>query len=552
MTAMPGMGRLYLDYCRALTGEQQDAGLPGGWYALGEPPPLGWLGAGGQAGDWAGGQAGRRESGTAELVALLAEQNTLPEQQAALGRIGAGARVVVTGQQVGLFGGPAFTAYKAASAVAMAGAATAAGAAHEAIFWLATEDHDFAEINHVVFPGPGSPGRRTLERLTYGEAPAEAVPVGQVVLGHSIEPLVEAAQELLGYSDAAEWLGAAYRPGNTLAGAFAEFYGRVFASHGLLTLDPAGRAAHRLGAPVFRAAIERADELHAALVERGRELVAAGYHAQVAVGERSSVLFLMERETGARVALRRTQATTGEPQGLWQAGRRMYTTSELLGIVAEEPERISPSALLRPVFQDFILPNSAYVGGPAEIAYFAQSAVLYERILGRQTPVLPRLSATLVEPAVGELLARHGQSAEAVFGAKEDELKQRLGARAMPVEGKLLLAGAGSALDRELTALTEYMAAMDESLGRSAHVSASKMRYQMNRLRRMAAKYQLQRESSIGRDAGALCQALSPGGSLQERTIGAAYFLAGHGEGLVDCLVAEAGDGRPGHKVVWV
>src|SRR6185437_13645634 len=124
---------------------------------------------------------------------------------------------------------------------------------------------------------------------------------------------------------------------------------------------------HRLGAPVLRAGIERADEFHAALVEREKALLAAGYHAQVAVGPQSSLLFLIDKKTGARVALKRTAAKAGEPEGLWQAG----------------PERISPSALLRPVFQDFQLGTSLTIGGPAEVAYFAQSDVLFERVLGR-------------------------------------------------------------------------------------------------------------------------------------------------------------------------
>ena len=140
------------------------------------------------------------------------------------------------------------------------------------------------------------------------------------MLDETIGPLLDEAWELLGYSDAMEWLTAAYRPGNTLAGAFQEFYRKVFASHGLLVLDPSGREAHRLGAPVLRAALERADELHDALVEQNRAIVAAGYHAQVAVQERGSLLFLLEEGTGARVALKRTRATAEEPQGLWQAG----------------------------------------------------------------------------------------------------------------------------------------------------------------------------------------------------------------------------------------
>ena len=137
-----------------------------------------------------------------------------------------------------------------------------------------------------------------------------------------------------------------------------------------------------------------------------------------------------------------------------------------------------------------MLPTAAYVGGPAEIAYFAQSAVVYEKILGRVTPVLPRLSATLVEPAIAKVLAQHELELPQIFEAKTvDALAQRLGARAMPIEGKRKLAAVGNAMDAELTALTEYMTAMSADLGRSAEVSASKMRYQMDRLRRMAADF---------------------------------------------------------------
>ena len=118
---------------------------------------------------------------------------------------------------------------------------------------------------------------------------------------------------------------------------------------------PSGRAFHRLGAPVLRAGIEQADELHAALVERNQALEAAGYHAQVAVGEQSSLLFLIDERTGARVALKRLPPSAQEPAGLWQAGRQSYSTADLLGILQAEPERISPSALLRPLFQDYLL-----------------------------------------------------------------------------------------------------------------------------------------------------------------------------------------------------
>jgi bacillithiol biosynthesis cysteine-adding enzyme BshC len=359
-------------------------------------------------------------------------------------------------------------------------------------------------------------------------------------------------QTLLAWSEPAEWLAAAYRPGITLAQAFRSFYARLFGHHGLLILDPSGREAHREGAPVLRAAIERADELHQALLLRNRELEAAGYHAQVAVGERSSLLFLIDSATGARAALRRTAGSADQPDGSWQAGRLTLTTAELLAILDSEPERISPSALLRPVFQDFVLPNSAYVGGPAEIAYFAQSAVLFEKILGRITPVLPRFSATVIDAPTAALLARYDLTPERVIGTDPDTLTQSLAARSMSIETKQTLAAAGNALDRELTVLTEHLAAMDANLGRSAMISASKMRYQMNRLRRMAANFQLQREGSIARDAAAISMVIFPNRAPQERLMGAATLFSLAGVEFVDRLVREAADPNPGHRLLWL
>ena len=529
IAAVPGLHRLFLDYCAG-----DPAARP--FYSL-MPPDSGWQAAPPRPAHWP------------QLVRLLAGQNagSPPAAQAALDALGKGAGVVVTGQQVGLFGGPLFTPFKAATALARARQATAAGKPHAAIFWLATEDHDFAEINHIVFPA-----RRELRKLTYSKSPAAAVPVGDLVLDDSILPLIDQAWELLGPSDAMDALAAAYQPGRTLAQAFREFYSRVFATQGLLILDASGRDLHRLGAPVLRAALERADELHAALVDRNRALEAAGYHVQVAVGPQSSLLFLLDERTGARVALKRSAPTAAEPDGLWTAGRQNYSTSDLVGILDAEPERISPSALLRPVFQDLLLGTSATVGGPAEIAYFAQSAVLFGRILGRVTPALPRFSATLVEPAIAELLHNHELTLERVFAETQDSLTQLLAARAMPTEGKRLIATAGSALDAELTPLLEWMRTVDQGLGRSANTAASKMRYQMNRLRRLAASFQLQKEASLGRHAEAIALALYPGGMLQERVHGAAFYLARYGFELAGDLVTEAGKFCTGHAALWL
>jgi uncharacterized protein YllA (UPF0747 family) len=264
------------------------------------------------------------------------------------------------------------------------------------------------------------------------------------------------------------------------------------------------------------------------------------------------LLFLINESSGARLALKRSAPTPSEPQGIWQAGKQNYSTANLLGILEAEPERISPSALLRPVYQDFLLSTSAIVGGPAEIAYFAQSAVLYERILGRTTPALPRFSATLVEPAIGELLLKHGLILEQVWKTDAASLGQLLASRLLPAEGRKRLAAAGTALDAELETLLQWMRSMNEGLGRSADRSASKMRYQMNRLRLLAENFLLQQEPALKRQAEAISQALYPDGGLQERLHGAAYYLARHGFELAEEIAVTAENSGPGHAALWL
>jgi bacillithiol synthase len=527
VTVMPGQSRLFLDFCAGKLGSF----LPSDEIARERPPlPAHWP----------------------ELVRLLAAQNSSQSAEASLAALEWDAGAILTGQQVGLFGGPLYTPLKAATAIARARKSTEAGHPHVAVFWLASEDHDFAEINHVAFPSG-----RELVSLACTLAPPAALPAGRIVLDDSITPFANRTAELLGPSDATEALLAAYKPGRTFADAFAEFYARIFAAQGLLVVDAAGRDFHRLGAPVLRAGIERADEFHAALVERGQALEAAGYHQQVAVALQSSLLFLIDDKSGARLALKRIAPTADEPNGIWLAagpeGNQRFSTGDLLGILEAEPERISPAALLRPVFQDFLFGTTTQVGGPAEVAYLAQSSVLFERILGRQTPPMARFSATLIEPQIAELLRKHDLSLEQIFAEENAAtLALRLAARSMPPETKIKLAAAGNALDAEITALVDWMQSQDKGLGQSAETAAGKMRYQMNRLRTLAANFQLQKEATLTRHATSISNSLYPGGVLQERVHGAAYYFAKYGLELAELLCRQAGTSCPGHSAIWL
>lgn len=537
ITILPHTSALFRDYID--TRAAKDAAALRRWYPT-DPFTMGWA-------KHAPSLETSHRGQLADVLKLQAE--TFGAGASALEnieRLRNGAAAVVTGQQVGLFGGPLLTLLKVSTAIRKAQDATRdSGREHVPVFWLATEDHDLAEVDQVSLLT-----KNGVEKLSLGLSVTKPVPVGGIRVGANatkLEAELERISELLGWAPVSESLRECYAPGATLAEAFGKLLTRVFADFGLVVMDAASRAFHALGAGVIRYALEHAEELEAALLERTRELEASGYHAQVLVVAGHSLLFLLDAETGARVPLQRTEGDS------WKAGFRNYTTADLLQILHAEPERLSPNALLRPVFQDGILPTAAYVGGPAEVAYFAQSAVVYEKILGHVTPILPRLSATLMEPGVANVMAQHEMRLPQVFEAKTTEaLAQRLGARAMPIESKRKLAAVGNAMDTELTALTEYMAAMSGELGRAAGVSASKMRYQMNRLRRLAATFELQKEESLRKHAQAMMLNLFPEGQPQERVLAGVWFLARYGDELPQLLVSHAGQECPGHRVIFL
>ena len=350
---------------------------------------------------------------------------------------------------------------------------------------------------------------------------------------------------MLKFAPVSDLLRSCYQPRETLASAFAKLLTTLFAEYGLIVIDASRREFHAMGAPVLRYAVEHADELHDALLQNSHALVAAGFHAQVLIAENSSLLFVVD-EQGNRLPLRRVPRADGGRE--WKAGSRAYKDAELLALLENEPERVSPNALLRPVFQDALLPTSAYVGGPAEVAYFAQCRVLYEQILGTVTPVLPRLSATLLDAPVQAVMEQHELTLPDAFQPSSD-LLQKLGVRAIPVEGKRLIAHAGNALDQELTEVTEWMGTMDVSLGRSAGVAANKMRYQMNRLRRLAANWQVQKEAHLRKHASAVSDLLFPDEHPQERFLSGVAVLARMDVDVPKLLVENAEQECPGHRV---
>ncbi len=465
----------------------------------------------------------RRERVTAILERQNRSWDASPQTLANLDRLRKGAAAIVTGQQVGLFGGPMFAIYKALTAVKLAAEATAAGVDAVPVFWLATYDHDLAEVNHVSIPGPdGAPNVLTTPSHDVPGAPVSAVRFGDEIL-----PLVDQATKLLGDSAATQFLRDCYRPGESLGTAFARLYARIFAEWGVIVLDASDGELDRVAEPIFRTAVERAEELDAALLERGKALESAGYHQQVKVTSSSVLLFTMREGARTPIQLRHNGADTEFVIGV-DANAEKLSATDLIGRIRSNPEQFSPNVLLRPIVQDYLLPTLAYTGGAAEAAYFAQAGAVYQAVLGRVTPMIPRFSATVVEPKIQRLLEKYEIHVADVF-AGPDALRRQLAERVLPDDLQAAFENAKKSVESNLSSIKEKLVKLDPTLVDAAETARSKVEYQLERLHAQAARAEAQKSELVNRKAEALSQMLYPDKNLQERGVGGIFFLARYG-----------------------
>lgn len=478
-----------------------------------------------------------RRHAVADLLKQQNEQWGAGQQTLAnIAKLREGANAVVTGQQVTLFGGELFSLLKALTAIKAAKQATEAGSPAVPVFWMATEDHDIAEVSSATLLDSGH--LRTLSL----KARSNGGPVGRVTFGDELTPLLDEASKLLGDTELTDILRESYKPGATFTDSFARFLSRLFADHGLILIDASTPEFHRIAQPVFAGAARYANELDGLLLERDHQLAARGYHAQVHVTPNTTLLFSLKN--GVRKAIQRANG------GYVIAGTKEKLSPDQFAKDAESnPENFSANALLRPVVQDFLLPTLAYVGGPAEVAYFAQSEVIYKKLLRRVTPILPRISATLIEPATQRLLAKYKLRLRDLFNHELD-LTRELAKRTLPQNVVSTFEKSTAELEATLQRLNESLTQLDPTLVSAADKAGSKMRYQLSRLHGRAASAILRREQDVARHAQHMHAALYPHDALQERKLAGAYFLAKHGLQLLPQLADSLNASCPDHQIL--
>jgi bacillithiol biosynthesis cysteine-adding enzyme BshC len=467
----------------------------------------------------------------AELVRVLRELNGDSPDLDRLAQ--PGTLAVVTGQQVGLFSGPAYTIYKALTAVRLAEELSRNGIPAVPIFWLATEDHDLDEVNHCwVFDSDHQPVGLSLDSNNRSERPVGMIPLGR-------PPVDALRQSLSGFAfgeEISSLAAEAYQADRSYGSAFGALLKRLLGKHQLLMFDPMTPGARKLAAPLLAEAVGASTQLIPAILDRNQELAAAGYHAQVHVEAQTSLLFLLDRDR--RITLRRSN-------GEWSSKERMYEASQL----RDRAEHLSPNALLRPVVQDYILPTVAYVGGPAELAYLAQSEVIYREILGRMPVAVSRSGFTLLDDRTVKLMKRY-ELTLANFFHGEEELRGAIAAHLLPEKLAERFTGTRGAVENQLDRLGAELAVLDPTLNEALGRSRKKILYQLSKIERKTSREVLRRTERAEADASYLYCLVYPHKHMQERFYSILPFMARQGTGLIDLLYENVRLNCPDHQIL--
>jgi bacillithiol biosynthesis cysteine-adding enzyme BshC len=454
---------------------------------------------------------------------------------------------VMTGQQAGIFTGALFTVYKAISAIKAAACYRGRGINAVPVFWVATEDHDFAEIAETFVQNQTG----CLSKVTMSAAPETAgLPVGKIALDDSINESVEHLFAELPKTEFSAGLEnlvrEAYQPGRKVGDAFALVMSRLFGEYGLVLFDPLDEKLKQLAAPIYLEAIEKSAEITAALVARSRELEANGYHAQILVDESSFPLFWLD-EAGKRHALRR--AADGK---LFVKGEeKQFKIDELKELARDAPHRLSPNATFRNVVQDYLLPTAVYFGGGAEIAYSAQNSEVY-RILQRPvTPMLPRASATVIEPRVRRTLDKYNLKM-ADFFCRPENLIPRIVEEFLDSDTARIFAEAEEAVNTQLNRLDRRLSQLEPTLAEALAHRRPKMLYHLLALKRKFHNAEMNKNETVKLRIDAASSSLFPHKGLQERKLNVTSVIARHGDYILRWLYDEIDIDTPEHQIFYL
>lgn len=451
---------------------------------------------------------------------------------------------VITGQQLGIFGGPLYTFYKTTTVIKLANSLKEKYPDYNFIpvFWMEGEDHDFEEISYINIPS----NNNDIIKIVYSDSEEEDKNRGSVAklvfensITNTIEELKSALFETEFSKDVFELIEKCYQPGRTIKDSFQQLMFELFDEQGLILFDPTDLEIKKLLSPIFRKEIEGFREHTSKSIAISADLEES-FHAQVKV--RPINLFVSD-ETGRFVL------EPVEEEFRLRGKRKKFTKEEILTHLEEHPENFGPNVLLRPICQDHLFPTGFYVGGPSEVSYFAQVDPLYQFFNIPEPFVYPRASATLLEKNIQKVLDKYNLDIVDLF-IEEKLLNNRIINDSAEMNLAEIFDKSSSEIELVLDGLQEKLFGIDQNLVDVTQKSKQRIFQTLDQIKNKAEKAQTAKYDVTLRQLNRARNILYPNGALQERSISFIYFANKYGLDLFKWIGNELSINKFEHQVI--
>jgi bacillithiol biosynthesis cysteine-adding enzyme BshC len=468
---------------------------------------------------------------TLKNINLLKDKNTL---------------AVVTGQQLGIAGGPLYTFYKIMTAIKLCSHLTERYDEYNfvPVFWLEADDHDFNEVRSINILNENN----ELEKISYEdgiEDEEDRISVGQIKIDQPINNFFETLNKSLRNTEFKEPLVSKlqdfYSPGKTFKSSFKELIFWLFDQYGLIIFDPQDPKFKTLLKPVFKKEINDFRQHTEKLVGVSAKLEEL-YHAQVKV---HPVNLFYGTDEGRFVI------EPVENEFRLKRKRKKFSYDEIIENIENSPENFSPNVLLRPICQDYILPTAFYIGGPSEIAYFAQVTPLY-KIFEIESPIIyPRASVTIVEKNIASILEKYEIEFQDIF-IEPDKLKTRIVQSISKVTLDEIFREASNRIESALDQLKEKLFEFDKTISDASSKYKQRIFQDLDILKGKALEAQKKKHETTLRQIDKAINSLYPNSNLQEREFNFIYFAHKYGLDILKRIFEEIEINKFKHQVIYL
>ncbi|MEZ4753896.1 MAG: bacillithiol biosynthesis cysteine-adding enzyme BshC [Bdellovibrionota bacterium] len=451
----------------------------------------------------------------------------------------AGTVVVVTGQQLGFLGGPLHTLYKALTCIKYAEQLEAEFEIKVVpIFWLQSEDHDFKEISEAFLLKQGE----TLEKFQLNrEESLQRDSVGLLKITETdreealkalavIQDISPAVKKIIEHS---------YHPGISFSESYTRLIHGLFSKFGLLVFDPLDKSIKEHMREFIATNFMRGSTIAQLLIARNTELEKLGYQPHVNIREKSPLFFL---QTGSG-----RQRLTENDAGDWVSGDTSFSKDQLFSILENSPEKFTSSALIRPIFQDRLLPTAAYIAGPSEFKYWTQLPPLYEFLNTEMPLVVPRARFTILEKPYRRLLEKLEIGPEDVEQGVDKFVKTR--AEKKGISPELIFSQMTAEIATRIEKERELLDSIDPALSQMLDKTKGSIEHNIGKLKAKYEKALKTKDSVLVAQFERLSNYILPAGKSQEAIISSLYYLRAFEPDFIDLIFNSIDISKLGKKI---